>query len=779
MKAAPNRHEQKGIVLEEKQGKLTAVGLPRLLHLIYRKGDPASVLDIVREPVRKRFFFKDGVPVAATSNILNEVLGRLLMREGIISQQQYESSLQTVLKEKKKHGEVLISMGLITAAQLDTFLALQLKRRLWRMFGWNEGTYRYSPAESAPASVSKRPLHPAGLILDGINLGFYPSERLGADLKPYIDKPLVPVPEPEKYELDDFGLNLQEKRFVDGFDGTRTIRDALEGSDLLRHRALSIAWSLIITGFLKDESKKDDELEFFEPVPEEAASEGALDQRLNAELLFMRARAAIDGGEYKKAISTLREITELNPVEGEYWAYLGWAIFRSNPDSIDEADRLVRDAIDLNNDLDSAWYFLGMLSLASDDVKMAKRAFRSAVERNPWMLEAVSELKRIEINASLPEPDSARAEYMESMGLSEDPFTARPEPRFLMPAESQNDAIDFIVRAVKKKSGPVLVTGAEGAGKTTVMLELLRRLSNEKVLAATLLAPPEKELNMMKEINREVDSPTDASSIKEQLLNLGMKVSQNKINGGHTIIVIDQAQRMTAGCVKLVQYLSRLKTLQIILLSEPTLATRLKDPDFRELDTRLTQRIEIEPMSAKETADYLNKRLQAARKDELAAALIDSLGREAAGKVYEQSGGNPGEVNRAGALMLAKLAAEGASQRDVAPVEEESFEAMKAPHIFPENEMDINAARMELDIEAPHEEEGADEQGGAEESPKQPPPVVDYAPGKEPREETVERRGGTLAKAVLWVLIVIAAAVIAGVFSGLLDINGILGGLAK
>jgi len=765
--------------LEEKQGKLATIGLPRLLHLIYRKGDDASVLDIVREPVRKRFFFKDGVPVAASSNILNEVLGRLLMREGIISQQDYESSLQKVLKEKRKHGEVLISMGLITAEQLDTFLALQLKRRLWRVFGWNEGTYRYSRAESAPASVSKNASHPAGLILDGINLGFYPSERLNADLKPYMDKPLMPVEEPEKYKIDDFGLNLQEKRFVDGFDGTRTIRAALEGSDLLRHRALSISLSLIITGFLKDESKKDDDLDFFEPALEAASSEGAVDQRLNAELLFMRARSNIESGEYKNAIATLREITELNPVEGEYWAYLGWATYKDNPQSLDEADRLVRDAIDLNNDLDAAWYFLGMLSLASDDVRMAQRAFKSAVARNPWMLEAVSELKRIDIKASLGSPGADRAEYMECIGLAEDPFTACPEPRFLVPVEGQTQAVDFIVKAVKKKAGPVLVTGAEGSGKTTVMLELLNRLSNEKVLAAALTRPPDKELDLMKEINREVGSPTEASSIKEQLLNLGMRVSQNKINGGHTIIVIDSAHRLTAGCIKLIQYLSRLKTLQIILLAGPELSARLKDPDFRELDTRLSLRLDIAPMSSKETIAYLRKRLKVARKDALAAALFDSLGAQALEGVYEQSKGVAGEVNRAGALMLAKLAVEGATHRDVAPTETESFEAMRAPNIFPENEMNINAARMELEIE-PAPEEAAPEPARAEEARQAQSVEIDYAFGKEPEtQERPERRGGTVAKAVLWVLIVIAAAVIAGVLSGMLDIESLLESLLK
>ncbi|OGQ05517.1 MAG: hypothetical protein A2W38_00440 [Deltaproteobacteria bacterium RBG_19FT_COMBO_58_16] len=119
--------------------------------------------------------------------------------------------------------------------------------------------------------------------------------------------------------------------------------------------------------------------------------------------------------------------------------------------------------------------------------------------------------------------------------------------------------------------------------------------------------------------------------------------------------------------------------------------------------------------------------------------------------------------------MLAKLALEGAPHRDVAPTEEQSFESMRAPHIFPENEMDINAARMELEIE-PHPEAPALEQARQEN-----PPEIDYAFGKEPEtREKPGRMGTTLAKAVLWVLIVIAAAAIAGVLSGMLDIESLL-----
>jgi len=238
--------------LKDRLGNLSKTGLPALLHLIYEKGDAAGILDVINEPAKKRFFFKNGMPVAASSNVLSEVLGRLLMAERIISQKDYETSLEVVLRHKRKHGEVLISMGLITSAELEKFLTLQLKRRLLKVFGWKQGEYKYIKAATLPPGMDRQqPLHPAPLILEGITLGFYPPSRAKEDLGKYLDTPVKFEETAGKYRPDDFNINLQEKRFLESFDGSRPLKEVLEASDLLRGRANALALSFIITGVMK------------------------------------------------------------------------------------------------------------------------------------------------------------------------------------------------------------------------------------------------------------------------------------------------------------------------------------------------------------------------------------------------------------------------------------------------------------------------------------------------------------------------------------------------
>src|SRR3989339_790078 len=122
--------------MQEKWGKLNDIGFPRLLHNIFAARDAAGVLDIEDRNIKKRFFFKTGVPVYGISNVLSEVLGRLMIKKGIIAQEVYEKSLEIMLHEKKRQGEVLLANGHITSHQLNDALNIQARERLFSSFSW-------------------------------------------------------------------------------------------------------------------------------------------------------------------------------------------------------------------------------------------------------------------------------------------------------------------------------------------------------------------------------------------------------------------------------------------------------------------------------------------------------------------------------------------------------------------------------------------------------------------------------------------------------------------
>ncbi len=682
--------------MREKQGNIARVGLPKLLYSIFVKADRYAILDIIREPVKKRFFFIDGIPVAATSNILNEVLGRLLIQEGIISQKQYERSLEVVLREKKRHGEVLISMRLLTKDQLDSFLALQLKRRLLRIFSWNDGTYRYMKADSVPAGLSRFPLHPAALILEGISVGFYPELNLRSDLKPWSDRVLAPSPsiEGKGCTLDDFGLNLQEKRFFESFDGQRTLKEVLDSSDLLRQRALSLALSFIITGALRAEGAAPETIEL-EETTETRAIEAGGDARLSAELMFIKAKASLAEGSYKDAIETLRQITDLNPTEGEYWAYLGWAVYKDDPSRLKEAEQLIKDSIDINNELDNAWYFLGRIFLEAGDMEWAQKALYTSLAKNPWMTEAFYELKRLELKGKTAAAGPRSPGYKEglaSLGFKDDPFEKTPDSRFMTLPASRADLLEKVLKDIRTQTEPVLITGPEGSGKTTFALEIIRSLSADKALVCYIGEPPEKELLLVREINADFGVQTESATTKELLLSLGMRVTQNRIQGGRAIIIIDNAERLSPGCLKLIQYLSRIRSIQLVLVAAPDLVVRLQDPDLAELDAKILVRHSLEPLDLQESRAYIERRVHEALGSTPPKGFFLLTG-EAVERIYEASGGLPGLINESVVKLITSKAGE--TERPEMPEQAAAaFETAEGPSSEPSVYFEAKASAL-------------------------------------------------------------------------------------
>ena len=58
--------------------------------------------------------------------------------------------------------------------------------------------------------------------------------------------------------------------------------------------------------------------------------------------------------------------------------------------------------------------------------------------------------------------------YTQRFGLTSEPFSIAPDPRFLFMSERHREALAHLLYGVTAGGGFVLLTGAVGAGKTTV-----------------------------------------------------------------------------------------------------------------------------------------------------------------------------------------------------------------------------------------------------------------------------------------------------------------------
>ena len=67
--------------------------------------------------------------------------------------------------------------------------------------------------------------------------------------------------------------------------------------------------------------------------------------------------------------------------------------------------------------------------------------------------------------------------YLSFYGLAEKPFNPTPDPRFLYMSPGHREALAQLQYAIQERKGFMVLTGAVGTGKTTLLNALRQRLN--------------------------------------------------------------------------------------------------------------------------------------------------------------------------------------------------------------------------------------------------------------------------------------------------------------
>ncbi len=206
--------------------------------------------------------------------------------------------------------------------------------------------------------------------------------------------------------------------------------------------------------------------------------------------------------------------------------------------------------------------------------------------------------------------------YLEYYGLSEPPFDITPNPRFLFFSAKHREAFNHLLYGIRERKGFVQLTGEVGAGKTTLCRSLLSQLG-KNFETALILNPVLNADQLMKAIGMEfglnvkgLDRLETVAAINEFLLTL---VDRQK----DAVLIIDEAQDLSNELLEQVRLLSNLETydrklVQIVLMGQPELRTRLNDHSLRQLRQRITVRYHLRSLSRVEVGQYIRRRLDVA-----------------------------------------------------------------------------------------------------------------------------------------------------------------------
>ncbi|MCU0292027.1 MAG: AAA family ATPase [Thermoanaerobaculaceae bacterium] len=206
--------------------------------------------------------------------------------------------------------------------------------------------------------------------------------------------------------------------------------------------------------------------------------------------------------------------------------------------------------------------------------------------------------------------------YEEFYGLTAQPFSITPDPRYLFLSRRHREAMDHMLFGITERKGFVQITGEVGAGKSTLCRAVLDTL-REGYATALILNPVMSGIQLLRSILRELglsDRGNDRVRLTQRLNDF---LLQRAAASEDVVLFIDEAQDLSNDLLEEVRLLSNLETddrklLQIVLVGQPELRAKLDRPELRQLRQRITVRYHLGPLDRAETEAYIAHRLTVA-----------------------------------------------------------------------------------------------------------------------------------------------------------------------
>ena len=241
--------------------------------------------------------------------------------------------------------------------------------------------------------------------------------------------------------------------------------------------------------------------------------------------------------------------------------------------------------------------------------------------------------------------------YERFFGLNEKPFSITPDPRYLYLTKRHAEALAHLLYGVTESGGFVQLTGEVGTGKTTLVRSLLEKVPGHVEVALILnprLSPNEFLHAICDELGAEI--PEQASP-KEMVDALNRHLLDAHGRGSRVVLIVDEAQNLSAEVLEQVRLLTNLETakqklLQIILIGQTELRELLARNDLRQLAQRITGRYHLDPLHKDESMAYVRHRLQ------VAGCTSEVMRPSALSELHRISGGVPRSINVIGDRAL-------------------------------------------------------------------------------------------------------------------------------
>ncbi len=235
--------------------------------------------------------------------------------------------------------------------------------------------------------------------------------------------------------------------------------------------------------------------------------------------------------------------------------------------------------------------------------------------------------------------------YTDFFGLSERPFSLVPDPDFIFWSDLHKRAYAMLEYGIVTRAPITLITGEVGAGKTTLMHQLLRSVDDDVQIGLVSNAHGDRG-ELLRWVLMALGQEAGPHETYVDLFARFQEYLIAEYAGGHRVILIfDEAQNLSRESLEELRMFTNINAnkdelLQLVLVGQPELRDMIRRPDLRQFAQRVSSAFHLSAMDIRTVRAYISHRLK------VAGATSELFHLSARDLVYEATGGVPRLVNQ-------------------------------------------------------------------------------------------------------------------------------------
>jgi type II secretory pathway predicted ATPase ExeA len=235
--------------------------------------------------------------------------------------------------------------------------------------------------------------------------------------------------------------------------------------------------------------------------------------------------------------------------------------------------------------------------------------------------------------------------YAAHFGLRDRPFALLPDPDYLYWSKDHLLTYSMLEYGLLTHAPITLITGEIGAGKTTLIRQLLRNIPGDFTVGLISNAHGNRG-ELLHWVLLSLEQTVESGSSYVQLFTQFQKfLIREYAAGRRTLLIFDEAQNLSVETLEELRMFSNINTdkdevLQIVLAGQPELWEKIRQPGLLQFAQRVGADFHLPSMNGEAVRKYIHHRLQ------VAGATREIFTREACDAVHTASGGVPRVINK-------------------------------------------------------------------------------------------------------------------------------------